>query len=112
MTDETERAPGSVDVPIEGVLDLHTFRPGDVKDLVPHYLSECMSRGILEVRIIHGKGTGALRATVLSILDRIPEVIAYRAAGHGGGGWGATIVKLKSQGPAPGETDGEEGRAA
>lgn len=89
-----ENTAGSIEIPIDGVLDLHTFRPGDAKRLVPHYLSECRARGILSVRIIHGKGTGTLAATVHAVLDRIPEVLSYRAAGHGGGGWGATIVTL------------------
>jgi len=83
-----------VEMPIDGTLDLHTFEPGEVKDLVPHYLSECRRRGILQVRIIHGKGTGALRETVHAILSRLPEVESFRLAGEAGGGWGATIVIL------------------
>ena len=63
-----------VDWPINGILDLHLFYPRDVKDLVPDYLNECRKRHILEVRIIHGKGTGALRKTVHAILSRMPEV--------------------------------------
>ena len=53
-------SPEPVELPINGVLDLHTFRPADVEDLVPTYLEECRRRGILQVRVIHGKGTGAL----------------------------------------------------
>ena len=93
MSDLANRA-GYTEFPIEGTLDLHTFRPGDVKGLVPDYLESCRGRGILEVRIIHGKGTGALRRTVHAVLDRIPYVASYTAAGHGGGGWGATLVTL------------------
>lgn len=87
-----------VEIPIDGTLDLHTFAPGEIKDLVPHYLSECRRRGILQVRIVHGKGTGALRETVHAILSRLPEVESFRLAGEGSGGWGATIVTLA---PAP-----------
>lgn len=93
MGDNAGRA-GSIEVPIEGVLDLHTFHPGDVKDLVPRYLSECRKRGILEVRIIHGRGTGALKATVGAILDRLPYVVSHGTDAHGGGGWGATVATL------------------
>lgn len=80
--------------PIDGTLDLHTFRPADVKDLVPEYLRACREKGILDVRIIHGKGTGALRRTVHSVLSKLAEVESYRLAGDVSG-WGATIVRLK-----------------
>jgi len=86
-----------VELPIDGTLDLHTFQPRDVKELVPHYLSACRERGILQVRIVHGKGTGALRETVHAILERLPGVESFRLAGEDGGSWGATIVTL---GPA------------
>jgi homocysteine S-methyltransferase len=87
-------APVPVELPIDGALDLHTFQAGEVKDLVPEYLEACRERGILEVRIIHGKGTGALRETVHAILRRLPYVESFHLAGEGGGGWGATIVTL------------------
>jgi DNA-nicking Smr family endonuclease len=61
-----------IQLPIDGVLDLHTFQPREIKDLVPDYLAECRSRGILRVRIIHGKGIGNLRRTVHAILSRHP----------------------------------------
>jgi DNA-nicking Smr family endonuclease len=83
-----------IELPIDGVLDLHTFRPQDVKDLLPDYLTACRERGILAVRIIHGKGTGALRRTVHALLSRLPEVAAFRLAGEDAGGWGATLVTL------------------
>ncbi len=84
-----------VELPIDGTLDLHFFRPCDVKKLIPDYLSACRERGILQVRIIHGKGTGALRRTVHALLERIDEVELFRPAGEDAGGWGATIVLLK-----------------
>ena len=87
--------PEPINLPIDGVLDLHTFKPGDVKDLVPEYLAECRSRGILQVRIVHGKGTGALRRTVEAALSRHPRVAAFRTADESGGGWGATLVDLR-----------------
>jgi DNA-nicking Smr family endonuclease len=83
-----------VELPIDGTLDLHTFHPREVKDLVPDYLAECRDRGILEVRIVHGKGRGALRRTVHAILARRPEVASFKLAMEDAGGWGATIVAL------------------
>lgn len=89
--------PHSVELPIDGVLDLHAFRPGDLKDLLPDYLALCRKRGILEVRIIHGKGTGKLRRRVHTLLERLPQVAGFREAGPGEGGWGATVVTLRPQ---------------
>ena len=82
-------------LPIDGVLDLHTFRPADVKGVVLDYLEECRNRGILEVRIIHGKGIGQLRLTVHSILAKHPDVTSFALAGEAYGGSGSTIVRLR-----------------
>lgn len=87
-----------VNLPIDGVLDLHTFAPREVKELIPEYLSACLAKGIYDVRIIHGKGTGALRETVQAILRKLPYVEAFSLADETGGGWGATLVTLR---PAP-----------
>lgn len=83
-----------VEFPIDGILDLHTFQPKEVKDLVPEYLTACREQGIHEVRIIHGKGKGVLQRTVHSILKRLPEVLSFHLAGEFAGNWGATIVTL------------------
>ena len=85
----------TVQVPIDGVLDLHNFAPGDLKYLIPDYLDECRKAHIFQVRIIHGKGVGTLRRSVHAILKRLPAVKGFRLAGQDGGGWGATLVDLK-----------------
>jgi len=84
-----------VEMPIDGTLDLHNFHPREVKELVPEYLAECRRRGIYQARIVHGKGTGALRETVHAILKKLPEVETYALGGAGSGSWGATLVTLK-----------------
>lgn len=82
-------------LPIDGVLDLHTFRPRDVPDLVPTWLDECRAHGLYELRIIHGKGIGNLRRTVHAILARRTDVASFALAPPDRGGWGATLVTLR-----------------
>lgn len=84
-----------VELPVDGVLDLHAFSPKDVKDLVPEYIEECLRREILDLRIIHGKGTGTIKGIVHRLLEKNPHVAGFKDAGLGGGGWGATEVRLK-----------------
>lgn len=90
-----------IDYPIGDVLDLHTFRPREVPDLLDDYFEECLGRGIDSVRIIHGKGQGILRERVHAILRRHPQVAGFDAAPGNAGGWGATLVRLKAADPAP-----------
>ena len=86
---------GIVEFPVDGTLDLHTFRPREVKTLVPDYLDACLEKGITEVRIIHGKGTGVLREHVHAVLRRRRDVAGFHLDHGSGGGWGATVVRLK-----------------
>jgi hypothetical protein len=95
------------ELPVDGELDLHNFRPREIKPLVLAYLDACLARGITQVRIVHGKGIGNLRRTVHALLERHPRVQGYRIAGHGGGSWGATLVDLSPK--TGGETGGESG---
>jgi len=84
-----------VPLPITGELDLHTFRPQDLGELLPAYLGECAARGLHEVRIVHGKGTGTLRTTVHGLLRRSPLVASFRSGDETSGSWGATIATLR-----------------
>jgi dsDNA-specific endonuclease/ATPase MutS2 len=82
-------------LPITGELDLHTFRPEDLDDLIPAYLAECAARHLRDVRIIHGKGTGRLRVRVHALLRSSPFVRTYRLGDALTGSWGATVVTLR-----------------
>ncbi len=82
-------------LPISDVLDLHTFQPKEVPDLLTDYFSECIEAGIHSVRVIHGKGKGILKHRVHSILKKNALVQSFEDAPSERGGWGATIVKLR-----------------
>jgi dsDNA-specific endonuclease/ATPase MutS2 len=94
-TDNGANAPLPAPLPIDGALDLHTFRPQDLGDLIPAYLDECRAAGILEVRIIHGKGIGNVKRSVQAILARLSIVQSFADASAHFGGAGATIVHLR-----------------
>ncbi len=93
--DDEDNFEHPIEMPITGELDLHTFRPREIVDLVPDYLEACREKGILTVLIIHGKGMGNLRRTVHSILSKLPMVESFALASEMMGGWGATMVTLR-----------------
>ena len=82
-------------IPIEDVLDLHTFRPRDIADLLDEYFAECIKAGIPSVRVIHGKGKGIQKKQVHKILKKHPLVQSFSDAPPEAGGWGATLVQLR-----------------
>ncbi|MEX0719212.1 MAG: Smr/MutS family protein [Balneolaceae bacterium] len=86
--------PEPIELPIDGILDLHHFNPKELGELIPDYIEACLEKEITSLRIIHGKGKGVLRRTVHSLLDRNPHVKSYRLADDRSG-WGATLVELK-----------------
>jgi DNA-nicking Smr family endonuclease len=82
-------------IPITGELDLHTFQPAEVSHLLDDYFAACRQRGIYRLRIVHGKGTGTLRATVHAHLRRSPCVRHFELGNESSGSWGATLVTLQ-----------------
>ena len=84
-----------VKVPMTDVLDLHSFRPADVPDVVREWLDAAYEAGFHVVRIIHGKGIGVQRKTVRTLLARDPRVEDFGDAPMEAGGWGATWVRLR-----------------
>jgi Smr domain-containing protein len=82
-------------VEIGDELDLHGVPPRDVDELVGAFVDVSLERGRSRVKIIHGKGTGSLRARVRVLLERHPGVAGYEDAVAPGSGWGATVVTLR-----------------
>jgi DNA-nicking Smr family endonuclease len=82
-------------IPITGELDLHTFAPQETNQLLEAYFEACLAQRIFNVRVIHGKGTGALRETVHAFLRRSPMVANFRLGDETSGSWGATLVSLR-----------------
>jgi DNA-nicking Smr family endonuclease len=89
--------PGSApfEIPITGDLDLHPFAPREIPSVVEEYVRACRERGILRLRLAHGRGRGVQRAAVRRTLASIPEVVSFEDAPPPSGGWGATIVVLR-----------------
>jgi DNA-nicking Smr family endonuclease len=86
-----------IKIPIEDSLDLHTFKPSETASLLEEYFNECLKKEIFSVKVIHGKGKGVLRKTVLSFLDKSPVVKSYKKGDfYNSGNWGAVIVELKN----------------
>jgi DNA-nicking Smr family endonuclease len=89
-----EEPPDLVELPITGELDLHPFAPREVPSLVEEYVAACRARGILSLRLVHGRGRGVQRAVVHRVLRGIEGVVEVQDAPPTSGGWGATLVVL------------------
>jgi dsDNA-specific endonuclease/ATPase MutS2 len=84
-------------VPVEDSIDLHSFPPRDVPDVVDAYLEIAVEKGFSEVRLIHGRGIGVQRDRVQKLLARHPLVSGFHDAPADRGGWGATVAYLKQR---------------
>lgn len=85
-----------VEIPIEDSLDLHGFRPAELTEVVDAYLDAAREKGFTEVRLIHGRGKGVQRARVRQFLARDARVERFCDAPPRSGGWGSTLVWLRS----------------
>jgi dsDNA-specific endonuclease/ATPase MutS2 len=90
-----DEIPDEIELPVEDAIDLHTFAPRDVKDVVASYLDAARAAGFREVRIIHGRGVGVQREAVRALLAGDPRVVSFADAPPERGGWGATVVVLR-----------------
>ncbi len=95
MTSE-DQPEAPIAIPITGELDLHTFQPRELDDVLSAYFEACRERKIFSVRVVHGKGTGTLRTSVHAWLRRRRDVESFHQADAADGGWGATWVRLHS----------------
>lgn len=84
-----------IEMPINGIIDLHTFRPQEAHAAVEAYIEACSEKGISELRIIHGKGKGVMRDQIHQLLSRHPDVISFTGAPQGAGSWGATLARIR-----------------
>ena len=84
-------------LPLEDSIDLHAFAPKDVPSVVEEYLFQCREAGLYEVRLIHGRGKGIQRRIVQSLLAKNPLVSSFKDAPPDSGGWGSTVVSIKSK---------------
>lgn len=94
MTDD-DWTPEEIEVEITDVIDLHTFLPREVPDVVRDYLDAAYDKGLRELRIVHGRGKGVQRRTVRTLLERDPRVVGFGDAPMEAGGWGATWVEME-----------------
>jgi dsDNA-specific endonuclease/ATPase MutS2 len=94
--------PEVVELPITDTLDLHSFPPAQVADVVRDYLDAAWEKGLYELRVVHGRGIGVQREIVRKVLERDPRVRAFSDAPAEAGGWGATLVTLGEAPGAPG----------
>ena len=92
MDQENPQEP--IEYQISNELDLHTFLPKELGELIPDYIGLCLQKDISRIRIIHGKGMGTIRETVHSLLKRDSRVLRFELANHEEGGWGATVAWL------------------
>ncbi len=88
-------SPDPIVVEITDVIDLHSFRPAEIRDVVRDYLDAAFDKGLKELRIIHGRGIGVQRRSVQTLLARDPRVVDIRDAPPEAGGRGATLVRLR-----------------
>lgn len=82
------------EIPVDNELRLRHLTLDEALPKLDQYLHDAFMKGLIQVRIIHGKGTGTLRTTVRRELGKHPLVKSFRAGGYGEGGQGVTVVEM------------------
>ena len=80
---------------VSGELDIHGMRAAEAADEVRKYLDNAVLAGLPSVRILHGRGTGALRQIVHEALQEYPYIANYQYAPFNEGGEGVTVATFK-----------------
>jgi DNA mismatch repair protein MutS2 len=75
-------------------IDLRGMRYDDAMSELERYLDQAFRGGGLEVTIIHGLGTGAIREGARKLIGKLPYIKTFRDSGLGQGGAGATLVEF------------------
>ena len=89
------RTSSRADADVKTELDLRGETVDEAIGELGLFIDKCVLNSIEEVRIIHGKGTGALRAAVTDYLKHHPNIAEYRLGKYGEGENGVTIAKIK-----------------
>ncbi|MDQ2891358.1 MAG: endonuclease MutS2 [Gemmatimonadota bacterium] len=82
------------EVQVASEIDLRGMRVGEVEDIVMHAVDNAVRADMKAIRIIHGKGTGALRERISEMLQKEPRVTNFRLGAWNEGGAGVTVVEL------------------
>ena len=80
---------------VSAELDIRGLETLEAESVVENYLDAAQRSKLGSVTIIHGKGTGALRAAVHQLLKRSKQVKSFRLGRYGEGEAGVTVVELK-----------------
>ena len=83
------------EVHAQSEIDVRGMRVGEVEDIVMHAVDAAVRADLKTLRIIHGKGTGALRERVAEMLRKETRVTNFRLGAWNEGGAGVTVVELK-----------------
>ncbi|MEO7217419.1 MAG: Smr/MutS family protein [Gemmatimonadaceae bacterium] len=82
------------DVNVPNEIDLRGLRVGEVDGIVMHAVDNAVRADMKALRIIHGKGTGALRERISEMLQKEPRVVNFRLGAWNEGGAGVTVVEF------------------
>lgn len=96
IADDENPFPEPVEIEITDSLDLHAFRPKDMRNVLIAYLDEARVKGFRFVRIIHGKGVGVQREMTRKVLAETDFVKGFKSGDEFSGGWGSTVAELKA----------------